>query len=86
MTVCKNPHSTPILNIPSQVGVRKSLNIIKKKSSSSFQVHVMREVANMAQDKLGVSCEVIDLQTILPWDIDTVCKVTAHDILQNMHE
>lgn len=37
----------------------------------------MREVANMAQEKLGVSCEVIDLQTILPWDIDTVCKVTT---------
>lgn len=33
----------------------------------------------MAQEKLGVSCEVIDLQTILPWDVDTVCKVTAHD-------
>ncbi|KAF3691586.1 2-oxoisovalerate dehydrogenase subunit beta, mitochondrial [Channa argus] len=38
------------------------------------QIHVMREVANMAQDKLGVSCEVVDLQTILPWDIETVCK------------
>lgn len=29
----------------------------------------------MAQEKLGVSCELIDLQTILPWDIETVCKV-----------
>uniref|UniRef100_V9KTA9 2-oxoisovalerate dehydrogenase subunit beta, mitochondrial n=1 Tax=Callorhinchus milii TaxID=7868 RepID=V9KTA9_CALMI len=38
------------------------------------QVHVMREVATMAQEKLGVSCEVIDLKTILPWDIETVCK------------
>lgn len=36
----------------------------------------MREVANMAQEKLGVSCELIDLQTILPWDVETVCKVT----------
>lgn len=35
----------------------------------------MREVANMAQEKLGVSCELIDLQTILPWDTETVCKV-----------
>lgn len=35
----------------------------------------MREVADMAQEKLGVSCELIDLQTILPWDIETVCKV-----------
>lgn len=30
----------------------------------------------MAQEKLGVSCELIDLQTILPWDVETVCKVT----------
>jgi len=35
----------------------------------------MREVANMAQEKLGVSCELIDLQTILPWDVETICKV-----------
>uniref|UniRef100_A0AAX7UPL1 3-methyl-2-oxobutanoate dehydrogenase (2-methylpropanoyl-transferring) n=1 Tax=Astatotilapia calliptera TaxID=8154 RepID=A0AAX7UPL1_ASTCA len=38
------------------------------------QIHVLKEVASMAQEKLGVSCEVIDLQTILPWDIETVCK------------
>merc|ERR1712002_1082228 len=36
------------------------------------QVHVMREVAQMAQEKLGVSCEVIDLVSILPWDTETV--------------
>ncbi|XP_030913040.1 2-oxoisovalerate dehydrogenase subunit beta, mitochondrial isoform X2 [Geospiza fortis] len=38
------------------------------------QVHVIKEVAAMAQEKLGVSCEVIDLRTILPWDTETVCK------------
>ncbi|XP_069866270.1 2-oxoisovalerate dehydrogenase subunit beta, mitochondrial isoform X2 [Dipodomys merriami] len=38
------------------------------------QVHVIREVAAMAREKLGVSCEVIDLRTIIPWDVDTVCK------------
>lgn len=42
---------------------------------SLFQVHVIREVASMAKEKLGVSCEVIDLRTIIPWDVDTVCKV-----------
>lgn len=39
------------------------------------QVHVLLEVAKIAQEKLGVSCEVIDLRTILPWDSDTICKV-----------
>lgn len=37
----------------------------------------------MAQDKLGVSCELIDLQTILPWDSETVCKVTFTHIITN---
>jgi len=39
------------------------------------QVHVLRDVVQMAQDKLQVSCELIDLRTILPWDVDTVAKV-----------
>lgn len=33
----------------------------------------------MAQEKLGVSCEVIDLKTILPWDADTICKVGIYN-------
>ena len=36
------------------------------------QVHVLREVAQLAQEKLGVSCEVIDVVTILPWDRETI--------------
>lgn len=36
------------------------------------QVHVLREVATLAQERLGVSCEVIDLISILPWDQETV--------------
>jgi 2-oxoisovalerate dehydrogenase E1 component beta subunit len=39
-----------------------------------FQVHVLLEVAKMAKEQLKVNCEVIDLQTILPWDKETVCK------------
>ncbi|XP_065057038.1 2-oxoisovalerate dehydrogenase subunit beta, mitochondrial-like [Rhopilema esculentum] len=38
------------------------------------QIQVLRETAKMAQDKLGVSCEIIDLRTILPWDEDTVVE------------
>ncbi|GBN74874.1 2-oxoisovalerate dehydrogenase subunit beta, mitochondrial [Araneus ventricosus] len=36
------------------------------------QVHVLREVCQLAQDKLNISCELIDLVTILPWDKETV--------------
>ena len=39
------------------------------------QVHVLREVGEMVQDQLGVSCELIDLRTILPWDLETVAQV-----------
>lgn len=38
------------------------------------QVHILREVAEMAKEKLKVSCEVIDLVSILPWDMETVFK------------
>ncbi|CAH3191641.1 unnamed protein product [Porites evermanni] len=38
------------------------------------QVHVLRDVCKMAKDELGISCELIDLQTILPWDEETVIK------------
>jgi 2-oxoisovalerate dehydrogenase E1 component beta subunit len=39
------------------------------------QVHVLREVADYAKKKLNVNCEVIDLVSILPWDVETVCNV-----------
>jgi len=38
------------------------------------QIHVILEVAQMAKEKFGVSCEVIDLQSILPWDKETIAK------------
>jgi 2-oxoisovalerate dehydrogenase E1 component beta subunit len=41
------------------------------------QLHVILEVAKMAEEQLGVSCEVIDLQSILPWDVDTIAKVSV---------
>lgn len=45
------------------------------------QVHVLREVAELARQQLNVSCEVIDLVTILPWDQQTVFNVSGHVIL-----
>lgn len=36
----------------------------------------MMEVAQMAKEKLGINCEVIDLMSILPWDQETVCNVS----------
>ena len=39
------------------------------------QVHVAKEVAQIAKEKLNVSCEVIDLRTIVPWDFETICNV-----------
>lgn len=39
------------------------------------QLHVLLETAELAKQKLDVSCEVIDLQSILPWDVNTVAKV-----------
>lgn len=38
------------------------------------QCHVAREVAQMAREQLNVSCEVIDLRTIAPWDYETICN------------
>lgn len=42
------------------------------------QVHVLLEVAELVQKKLGASCEVIDLVSILPWDEELVCKVSNY--------
>lgn len=51
------------------------------------QLHVLREVANMAQEKLQVSCELIDMRTIIPWDMETVAtSVTKTGRLLIAHE
>lgn len=43
------------------------------------QIHVLLEVAQLAKEQLKVNCEVIDLVSILPWDKETVCKVSHGD-------
>ena len=42
------------------------------------QIQVLREVCDMARDKLGVSCELVDLRTIMPWDVETVAQVSIN--------
>jgi 2-oxoisovalerate dehydrogenase E1 component beta subunit len=39
-------------------------------------VHVLKEVADMVKDQLKVQFEVIDLVTINPSDMETVCNVS----------
>ena len=41
------------------------------------QIQVLRNACKMAQEQLNISCDLIDLRTLLPWDIDTVAKVQA---------
>ncbi|CAE7936916.1 bkdB, partial [Symbiodinium sp. KB8] len=35
------------------------------------QVHVLQRACDMAAEQ-GISCELIDLRTVMPWDVDTV--------------
>ena len=38
------------------------------------QIHVAREVATMVEEEFGISIEVIDMVSILPWDRETICE------------
>lgn len=37
------------------------------------QMEIIEKAAQMAQED-GISCEVIDLRSILPWDVETICE------------
>ncbi|VDM80483.1 unnamed protein product [Strongylus vulgaris] len=49
------------------------------------QVHVALEAAQLAKEKLNKSVEVIDLQTIMPWDEETVVKVSLKQYMHLYH-
>lgn len=36
------------------------------------QLRVLEKACDLAHEKDGIECELIDLQTILPWDVETV--------------
>lgn len=38
------------------------------------QLQVLQSACQLAHDQFGIDCELIDLQTILPWDVETVQK------------
>ena len=40
------------------------------------QLQTIRKACTIAKEELGVQCEIIDLRTLLPWDIATVAKVS----------
>lgn len=42
------------------------------------QMSVLQKACQYAEDELAISCELIDLRTILPWDVDTV----THSVLK----
>lgn len=48
------------------------------------QVHVLKEVADIAKIELNVDCEVIDLVSILPWDKQTVCEVRPRKLFNTI--
>lgn len=49
------------------------------------QVHVLLEVAEIANKDFGISCEVIDLVSILPWDKQTVADVCSENSFCLLH-
>ena len=44
----------------------------RRRSARLCRRYVLEKAAKAAKEKLGVSVEIIDLRTLLPWDTETV--------------
>merc|ERR1719330_53530 len=38
------------------------------------QLRTLQKACTLAKQEYGISCELIDLQTIVPWDVDTIIQ------------
>jgi 2-oxoisovalerate dehydrogenase E1 component beta subunit len=41
------------------------------------QMLVLQRAVERAEKEFGIKCELIDLRSLLPWDVDAVCKSVA---------
>lgn len=47
------------------------------------QLYVLESVIEELEASRGISCELIDLRTILPWDLETILKVQMPQVIMD---
>uniref|UniRef100_H0XPC1 3-methyl-2-oxobutanoate dehydrogenase (2-methylpropanoyl-transferring) n=1 Tax=Otolemur garnettii TaxID=30611 RepID=H0XPC1_OTOGA len=75
----KIPYKAAVEQVPVEPYTLSLVEVIQEGSDVTLvawspQVHGIWEVTSMPKENLRMSCEIIDLRTIPPWDVGTVCK------------